>query len=169
MINGKRNAEAENKSSVRLCQRNRSYSAPSHADQTQPTRSPADACVPAKSDTGSRRKVTAPGPRLSFTRHPGSLLPDPPSAGTLAGRRRKVQAGVWRGEFQTCRGSGPALEPLRRAICLRLSSPGSWGIREMGCCLLSLVLVCRPDQLLGRREKNTVNCQQRRASADGLR
>lgn len=136
-----------------LCQRNRSCSAPSHAYQTQPTRSPLDSCVPSKSVAGSRHKVAAPGPRLSFTRNPGSLLSDPSGAGTLEGHHGQVQTGFWRGEFQPCRGSGPALEPLRQAICLRSSSPGSWGIREMGCCVLSLMLMCRPDQLLGRREK----------------
>lgn len=147
VIDGERNAEAEKERSARSCQGSGSRSVPGRARGAQPTRSPRGSGAPAKPVPRQPRVWPPPGT-------PGPAVGPPPAQGLT----RDVSGSCRRGPGKArCnrveRGSGPALEALRQAICLGLSSPGSWGIRGMGCCVLSLMLMCRPAQLLGRQKK----------------
>lgn len=157
VINGERNAEAENKSSVCLCQRNRSCTAPSHAYQAQPTCSPLEHCAPSKSVPRSHLKVMMPSSRLSSTHKPRYLLSNTlqwrDSRGASWLRTDKVLARRIFNHGEVLVSDWRLYDRPSVSSCQAL---GSSGIREMGCFILSLMLMCLPDTLFVRREKNTV-------------
>lgn len=142
VINGKRNTEAENKTGMCMCQRNRSCTAPSHAYQTQPTLSPLEyqhsiQVCPQVSPQGHYA-------RLMSVFHPEPLVPaiKPPPVQRLQAHHGKVRCSLAGRIFTHIEVLASNWSLYHRPSVSSYQSLGSSGIREMGCFVLSLMLMC---------------------------
>ena len=156
VINGKRNIEAENKTSMYLCQRNRSCSAPSHAYQTQPTLSPLEYQRPIQVCPQVSLKVTMPGSCLSFTDNPQELLSNLLQWRDYPGASWESKIKFGKESLHPHRGSGLRLEPLQQAICLELSIPKLFRDQRNGLLRSESYANVSPDTGFIRAEKNTM-------------
>lgn len=128
----------------------RSRSAPSHAHQTQPRRSPLAAAflqVCLQVTSRSRREAQVCPPPTA----PGTCCQISSRGGIQQVHGAEGRQSPGKESFPPCRGSGPTR--LRWAICLRLSSPGLLGVQRNGLFRSELYADVTSELLCVKRER----------------